>query len=448
VPILASNTVFSSASTEDDNLEQFKTAGLIRTKLVKTLDNGVKVGIFGVMGADSPMAAPVTFDDVKTVAKQLVAELRQQDQVDLVICLSHTGVDATGSGPDAELAAEVPGIDVIVSGHTHVALAQPKQDSTNKTLIVQAGHSGEHLGKLVLRLQEGQVSLKSYQLLTIDDAEAGDAKVQQTVDGWIQTLDAMLQPAGLSYAQVVAETNFDLTIPPLQESILGNVITDSYRTVVDALEPSEQVVLAFEANGLIRDPVHQGKTGQLGFADLYRAISLGAGPDGEPGYPLVTFYLTGPELKMGLELTANAADVVGNDYFLQVSGVQLTYDKAGLPFNRVTSVKKSDGTAIDLGDSTTCHKVATNYYLAAALPALKQLTAGAIDITPRAKDCTPVADITARIVDRDPTTPGLQELKSWQALVQYLSQMPDADGDTIPDLPAPYAQLQLRITAK
>ena len=126
----------------------------------------------------------------------------------------------------------------------------------------------------------------------MDDTITGDQEIQRIVDGYIQQLDQVLGPAGLGFANVIAETAFDLDAPPLQESRLGNLITDAYRESINTLQPGAPVLMTFEANGLILDGVRRGRSGKLWFADLYRAIPLGIGPDQQPGYPLVTFYLT------------------------------------------------------------------------------------------------------------------------------------------------------------
>src|SRR3954453_4176982 len=78
----------------------------------------------------------------------MARELREVDHVDLVIALSHSGIDAQGHGEDADLAAAVPGIDVIVSGHTHDVLPQPAK--VGDTLIVTAGSYSGYLGELSL----------------------------------------------------------------------------------------------------------------------------------------------------------------------------------------------------------------------------------------------------------------------------------------------------------
>ena len=63
-------------------------------------------------------------------ARRLADLLRRQDHADVVICLSHGGVrrdkdSDPWEGEDVELLQKVPGIDVVVGGHTHTPLPQP-----------------------------------------------------------------------------------------------------------------------------------------------------------------------------------------------------------------------------------------------------------------------------------------------------------------------------------
>ena len=129
--------------------------------------------------------------------------------------------------------------------------------------------------------------------------------------------------------------------------------------------------------------------------------------------------------------------------------MSVTYDKHGPPFQRVTAVQQPGASPLDLTDTTACHKVGTNYYLGMMLASLHAVTNGALSITPKEQDCqTPIGDLAQHFVDRDPTTPGIQELKMWQALVGFLSQQADRDGNGIPDVPARYAELQHRIVSE
>jgi 5'-nucleotidase len=461
VPIVASNLKFDASDPGDDKLEALVISGTIVTKLVKTLDNGLKVGIFGVMGDEAATLSaeatkPLTFDSAKDavadVAKAMIKELREQDKVDLVICLSHSGIKDDGSGEDKLLAADAPGIDVIISGHSHHKLTSPVE--VGETLIVQTGKYGEALGRLELTLEEGRVVSHTYELIELDDQVKGDDEVQKKVDGYIQDLDDLLKPAQLTYKTVIAETAFDLAYPHYRdeyftETILGNVVTDAYLQVYNTLNPTEPADCSIESQGTLRDPVFKGKTGKLWLADIYRAVPLGVGPDGKPGYPLVTFYLHGQDLKSAAELLLLSQGMLDlPPFFLQVGGMQIEYQGGGVPTMSVTSIKIG-GQEVDLADKTKCYKVVTNYLLAESLGLVADATQGLLKVEAKDKDCTTaITDMSQRIVDADPAAPGLQELKPWQALVTYMQSFPDTNSNQIPDVPSSYSQLQGRIVAK
>lgn len=470
VNILSSNIEFSDepADTGDDALKQLQTTGVIKKLKVLTLSNGLKVGLFGLMGkaaADvaldkdpvafsTPPAVPNPLDPPERVklARQLVKELRTVDKVDVVIALSHSGIDPAGEGEDADLAKAVPGIDVIISGHTHDQLPQPIQ--VGKTYIVQTGKFGMALGRMELTFDAAKtLGRVDYRLIPLDDTIPGDAAVQKIIDGHIATIDTLLKP-DLAYKQVVAETAFDLTKAPFQETRLGNLISDAYRMTVNKLQPTEPADLAVASSGHIRDEVLKGKTGKIWFADLYRALPLGMGPDNKPGYPLVTYYLKGKEIKTWMEMLYLSEKIAGSkSMFFEVSGIQVEYDKSGLivvPLFTVDSVKLTSAPgAPEIKDSNGCYKVVSSLAIAKELTRAKEYTFGIWKIEPKLKDCsTTITDLTQRIVDAEPGQPGLQELKGWQALTQHVSGFPDTDANGIPNIPASYATLQSRIIAK
>ena len=458
VPIVSSNMNFSATDPGDDGLAQLAAAGVIRTKLVKTVGT-LKVGIFGLLGAEAaavtPQAAPLTFDAIAVAAARMVTDLRQNDQVDLVVALSHSGIYSDGTGEDAALAQAVPGIDVIVSGHTHDTLALPKQFGS--TWVVTAGRYGEYLGALSLIVTKaatpgGQatVQVNGYALRPIDDTIAGDPTTQAAVEQYIAGVDTALTGTGLSYRLPVAETAVDLPLPPFAEAPIGNLVTDAYRAVAAALQPTQPPVMGFEANGQIRSDIQKGKTGLQWFADIFRVVPDGIGPDQQPGFPLVTYYLNAQDIMSGLQFDA-ARDVVSNDFFLQVSGLSLTYDMSRPAFARITSATYQAPTGpvpLDPTDTATCYKVVSTNFVAGMLGVVKAQTGGVLQVVPKAADCVTVIDPTTNFVDADPTTPAVDELKDWQALLKYMSTFPDTDQDGIPNIPAAYATVQGRIVGQ
>ena len=461
VPILASNLHFSATDPADDELAALGAAGVIQTKLIKTVgtsggSRGLKVGFFGLLGANAvqvtPQSRPLMFDPIDVAAARMVQELRETDKVDLVIALSHSGIEHDGQGEDAALAAKVPGIDVIISGHTHDFLEQPVR--VGGTIIVTAGSYTAFLGELALTVTpsgtpgaQPAVKIDSYTLRPIDDKIPGDPTTQGAIDAYIAGLDTSLASSGLGYKKVLASTAADLPLPDRREAPVGNLVTDAYRTVTAALQPSDPPAIAVEANGALRAPILAGKTGKIWFADLFRVTPLGIGPDQIPGYSLVTFYLNAKDIRSGLEL-GGAPEVVPGEFFLQVSGLKVAYDMSRPLFGRVSSLKlvtPGGEQALDVNDTTTCYKVVTISYVAGLLGAVESLTSKLLKVQAKDKDCTTLVDPTARFVDADPAKDGVQELKHWQAVLKYVTGLPDATGDGVPDVPAPYAAPQGRI---
>jgi 5'-nucleotidase/UDP-sugar diphosphatase len=452
IPILSSNMHFSATDPADDDLSDLADANVIQKKLVKTV-GGLKVGFFGLIGANAvqvtPQAAPLTFDAIDVAAAAMGKELRESDQVDLVIALSHAGIDHNGQGEDAALASKVPGIDIIISGHTHDILERPAH--VGNTLIVTAGAYTAYLGELALTvtpaatpgMPPAAVTVDSYTLLNIDDMITGDPTTQAGVEQYIAGLDSSLMSSGLSYRKVVAMTGADLALPSRQEAPVGNLVTDGYRTITAALQPTDPPAIAVDANGALRAPISAGKSGQIWFADLFRVTPLGIGPDQVPGYPLVTFYINAKDIRSGFEL-GGAPEVVPEEFFLQVSGLKVAYDMSKPLFGRVVGLQLG-GQTLDLNDTTTCYKVVTTNYVAGLLGAVQRLTANLLRVDAKDKDCQTLVDPTTRFVDADPTKDGTQELKQWQAVLRYTSGLPDTTGDGIPDVPAAYTVPQGRI---
>jgi 5'-nucleotidase/UDP-sugar diphosphatase len=448
IPIVATNMTFSASDPGDDDLAAVMAAGGLRRKLVKTVGN-IKIGIFGLMGKDasdvSALKKPLTFEDIITSSKAAVTELRQTDKVDLVIALSHSGVDPMGMGEDRKLADDATvkaagGIDIIISGHTHDVLPMPVK--TGNTWIVQAGSYGRFLGKLQMTATKGAagttLALTKYDLEPIDDTITGDATSQAAVDAYIMGVDMALAPAGVTYKQLLGQVSADVTGTSFSESGIGDLVTDAYLAATAKVQPTAPPVMAIDATGDLRDAITKGKNGHIWFSDLFRVQPLGIGPDMKPGFPLVTFYINGKDIKAGFEFSAAAKTLGKTDYFLHVSGAHVEWKEGAPLFQRVTAVKVGT-TDVVLDGTAPCFKVVTNLYVASLLGLIGTASGGVLSVVPKAADCTTPVDPVTQIVDRDPTTPALDELKNWQALVGFVSQLPDTDGDHIPNVPASYA---------
>ena len=450
--IVFANAVFDRQKPELADLEYaFGQAGVKSYTILER--DGLKIGVFGILGKDaievSPFAKPLKFSDPIQAARNMVKILREQQKADLVVCLSHSGLrDNPKKSEDEILASEVKGIDIIVSGHTHTLLGKPLL--VNGTLIVQAGSYGKHVGVLDIAWESGRVALKNYTLIPVDSSVAGDPKIQRMIDSFKQQLNArLLGPKNWSYDRIVAETAWDLKLAA-EESPLGNLLADSIRWSVNRVsfdpgDPSSRVIVAVESNGVIRDDLLRGKTGQVGFGDLFRTIPLGIGVDDTMSYPLVSFYLYGYELKRALEILTTVRPLKSNnDYFLQLSGLRFTYNPRRVPFDRVTAVEigsEEEGyQPLDYSASNTrLYRVAANIYNATFLKVVGRFTYSLLEITPKDQNGRPLEKLSGALVDADPSLPGIQELKEWEGVLRYVQSFPDTNGNGIPDFPAKYS---------
>ncbi|MEA3435293.1 MAG: bifunctional UDP-sugar hydrolase/5'-nucleotidase [Thermodesulfobacteriota bacterium] len=451
-PLVLSNAVFSQESSKDDSLEKMFTRGIVKSYLILE-KAGLRIGIFGLMGKNAaevaPFASPVTFDDPITVAQRMVKVLRETEKADMVICLSHSGLSENKKrSEDENLAREVNGIDIIISGHTHTKIE--KALLVNDTIIVQAWAYGKQLGVMDIAYNDRHVSLKNYKLVDIDDKIKGDTEVSGQIEAFKADINRqVLTEENLTFGKIIAETDFDLNLKT-EESNLGNLIADSIRWYSNKNDynpddPTTKVVVSIISNGVIRDPVVKGKTGQVAVCDVFRAIPLGIGFDDAEtmGYPLITIYVYPSELKKALEVLTSVYPLKGSDYFLQVSGVQFTYNPYRMIFDRVTEIRIGDEEngykLLDYSESNrNLLRIGADIYNSTFLKVIGSFTWNVLDIVPKDRNGNPIDDLKAMRLDSDKQKSGIQELKEWKAVMEYIQSFPDTDGDGLPNVPDKY----------
>jgi sulfur-oxidizing protein SoxB len=125
--------------------------------------------------------------------QQLVHKLRDTDHADVVILLSHNGMDV-----DLKLASVVRGIDVILGGHTHDATPRPSKvaNAGGQTLVVNGGSSGKFIGVLDVSGAGGRMTGVDYRLVPVF---SNAVKADTAVADRIETLRA-------PHAQMLGET--------------------------------------------------------------------------------------------------------------------------------------------------------------------------------------------------------------------------------------------------
>ena len=142
---------------------------LYRPYVIVRLPNGLRAGIFGltVPMVTREMAArhfsSYLFTDPVETARDLVPLLARN--ADLVVGVLHLGL-----GRDCEIAREVPGIDLLVGGHTHDLLPEPVV--VGRTVVLQAGSYARYLGRVEVSVEAAGVSVRSH-LLELREMEGG-----------------------------------------------------------------------------------------------------------------------------------------------------------------------------------------------------------------------------------------------------------------------------------
>jgi sulfur-oxidizing protein SoxB len=129
---------------------------------------GVAVAVIGQAFPYTPLANPRRFTpewafglkEEKLAARVVAARAAGAE---VVVLLSHNGFDV-----DRKLAGRVPGIDVILTAHTHDALPAPVE--VGRTLLLASGAAGKFLGRLDLEVAGGRVTAFRHALLPVFSA--------------------------------------------------------------------------------------------------------------------------------------------------------------------------------------------------------------------------------------------------------------------------------------
>jgi len=445
-PLLLANAVTDKKDEADDSLEELFERGVIsRSLLIEK--NGLKIGVFSLLGEDAdesaPYAVPVTFDKITRTAKKMAGELKKQG-CDLVICLSHSGIEKNDkgewTGEDVELAEKVDDIDIIISGHTHSVLDRPLM--INNTPLVQTGSYGKALGRLEIALEGGELKVLDYSLIPLDDSIEGDRDVHEKILAQKKLISQKLyRETGIRVDSMVVSTDFVLECNEsggLEESNLGPLVADAIHDYVNS-ESDIGADISMVAAGVIRDRMEPGvQTTQ----DIFRIMSLGKGEDEVPGYPLARVFVNAKEMKRILEILLVAYKSTPSNY-CYYSGLEVKYDPERGLLRKINSISlvndQGEIVPVDLSrKNEELYSITANAYMLEFIGIIQKMTFGLIKVQPKDAAGNELDDMKESIIDFDVSTPGIQEGKEWIALVRYLSDMDDVDGDGIPDMPLHY----------
>lgn len=401
----------------------------------------VDIAVVGVFGKDALACAPtceLKFEDPIEAVKQTVADIKANEDVDMIVCVSHSGTWEDESKSEDELLAKaVPDLDLILSGHTHTEIEKPIQHGS--TYVVSCGEYGKNLGELTLTQQaDGRWAMSAYELIPITSDIAVHAATQQTIDSFMDTVDTdYLARFGYTKDQVLAENDIVFSTQKDLENIheehnLGDIIADAYVYAVENAADYDGVPvdLAVVPSGTVRDTYARG---DITVEQVFNSFSLGIGADGVPGYPLISVYLTGREIRTAAEIDASVSDFMTTAR-LYCSGLNFTYNPHRLLLNKVTDVcLEDDGQPVALEDDKL-YRIVADLYSGQMLSAVTDMSYGILAIVPKYADGTLITDFEDVII-----TENGRELKAWDSIARYMASFADTDGDGIANVPTYYS---------
>lgn len=407
---------------------------------------GKKIAVIGIFGKDAIKTAPtcvLSFEDQVEAAKKTCAYIKANEDVDMIIALSHSGLGSagsTGQSEDEELAKEVQDLDLIVSAHSHTAIFEPIV--VGNVTIVAAGCYGRYVGHVVMKADGDKWVYDSYELISIDETVAKDADAEAYVAAFRPYVnDEYLSLFGYSWDEVLAYNPYEFESVDdcyinHTEQRLGTLLADSFVYAANQSDTAKEEGLfdvSVAPSGCIRGTFGPGF---VTAADAFNSYSLGFGEDGLSGYPLVSIYLTGEELITACEIDASISDLMTSAR-LYFSGLSFTYNPNRMILNKVTDVQivKPDGSMEPIQKDKMYH-IAVDLYSMQMLGAVTDMSKGLLKVVPKDKDGNPITDPYTAAIYIDG-----KELKAWDAVARHIASF-EAGEDGVPVFPEYYSTTQ------
>ena len=285
---------------------------------------GQKIGIVSALATDtvetSSPGAGVVFEDEIAALTADVAAL-QSEGVEMIIALNHVGLRK-----DSEIAAAVPGIDVVIGGHSHTLMSNDDDgtpaypEMVDGTPVAQAYAYTKYLGHLVVTFDDaGNVTAASGDPMVLDASVTPDA-------GFAARIAEMGAPIEALKKKVVAETAVEIVGAReecrARECAMGNLIADA---MLDRVK-DQGIEVAIQNGGGIRASIDAG---EVTMGEVLTVLPF--------QNTLSTFQVTGATIVAALENGVSQIED-GAGRFPQVAGMSYAFDVAQEPGSRVSDV--------------------------------------------------------------------------------------------------------------
>ena len=218
---------------------------------------GVKIGFLGytdplVPLRQSPLYSKgIIYTKPEENLKEYVAILKEQEQCDFVILLSHLGLSqqiALGNNPDCK------GVDYIFGADTHERVRKPIQAEYTK--IVEPGAFGSFVGRLDLTVEDGKITGDNYELIEVNPQKYPAKKEIVTLINEIEK----------PYKEEINKVLGYSTVPLYRNFVVENTIDTM---IVDALKWKVKADVVFSNGFRFCPPRTTGKDGKVAITEGY-----------------------------------------------------------------------------------------------------------------------------------------------------------------------------------
>ena len=315
---------------------------------------GEKIGIISALAMDTPETASpsdsvIFMDDLESLKGD--AQALTDQGVNKIIALTHVGYKR-----DQEFAAQVPGVDAVVGGHSHTLLGDMEgalgpyptmvagADGT-EVPVVQAYAYSRYVGHLVLTFDDaGKLISAEGQPVLLDNSVTPDETIAARVAEMAAPIEELRN-------KVVAETSApidgDRNNCRAKECEMGTLVAEAMLARVK----DQGVTIAIQNGGGLRSSIDAGP---ITMGEVYSVLPF--------QNTLATFQLKGSDVVAALENGASQYEEVAGR-FAQVAGLKYTVDPAAAAGSRISDVMVMNGADWAPIDPEATYGVVSNNYM-------------------------------------------------------------------------------------
>jgi 5'-nucleotidase len=361
---------------------------------------GEKVAILGATTPDtveiSTPGPSVAFRDPVEYLTGKVAEL-EAEGIDKIIVASHLGVT-----DDIRVAEEVPGIDLIVGGHSHTLFSNSSEDALyayplmvtgpdgREVPVVQAGAYSKYLGHAALVFDEaGQVTQATGDSMLLDASVIPDPEILARIEAMAAPIEEL---KGRLVGEVAGDIDGSRENCRAGECTMGNLVAEA---MLDRVK-DQGVTIALQNGGGLRASIEAGEVTK---GDILAVLPF--------QNTLATFNISGAAIVAALENGVSQIEE-GGGRFPQVAGLRFTFDPSLPPMEgRIQEVTVQDGEDWAPIDPAKVYSAVTNNFMrngGDGYVSLRDEANNAYDFGPNLEDV--LSDYIAAHPDYEPFTDG------------------------------------------